>query len=351
MKKKSLKPTLTDVAARAGVSIATVSRALSGVGKVSPDTLRRVAAATQALGYAAGDADDAPPKKLIVAVLPGLDNPFYARVVRGIQVSAASRGLSALVYPEDAPDAHSTRLMELLHAVGAGGCILLSPVNDDKTLAAIDAVAPVVQCAEYNERSALPYVSVDDFRAARDAVVMLLQRGYRRVALINGPEQFKYARQRYRGYAEALREAGLPVSPAMVCRVAEMDFDSCYAAARHLLCANDRPDAILAASDMFAAAVVKAAGAEGVHIPGELALIGFDNTYLSQVSYPSVSAVNLPQYQLGYIACEMLAERMGHPTGEPRQVLLKTELVLRDTTPPDAAPDAKVRRASGPRRV
>ena len=78
--------------------------------------------------------------------------------------------------------------------------------------------------------------------------------------------------------------------------------------------------------------MVKAAHAEGVRIPEDCALIGFDNTFLSQVSHPSVTAVSLPQFQLGYMACEMLAERMQNPDGESRQVLLKTELVIRETT-------------------
>ncbi len=332
MKKKGVRPTITEVATRAGVSIATVSRVLNGVGNVQPTTVRRVRAAVEALGYAREAAETGQRRPLVVVVLPGLDNPFYARVVKGIQVSALSRGLDTLVYAEGEPDGRAARLIALLGSVSAGGCILLSPVNDAQVLAAIDRAAPVVQCAEYNDKSPLPYVSVDDFSAARNAVVILLESGHRRVAIINGPERFKYARQRYRGYVEALREAGITVDPTLACHVAEMDFDSCYAAARQLLSARERPDAILAASDMFAAAVVKAAHAEGVRIPQDCALIGFDNTFLSQVSHPSVTAVSLPQFQLGYMACEMLAERMQNPDGESRQVLLKTELVIRETT-------------------
>jgi LacI family repressor for deo operon, udp, cdd, tsx, nupC, and nupG len=332
MKKKSAKATITEVAQRAGVSIATVSRVLSGAGNVRPDTCGRVAAAAAALGYARDAGQRPARRRLAVVVLPEISNPFYAKVLQGIQVSAASRGLDTLVYPCGEHAGPGARLIALLGAVNACGCILLVPVADVNVLAAIDRAAPVVQCAEYNDQSPLPYVSVDDFAAARNAVVMLLERGCGRVALINGPERFKYARQRYRGYAEALREAGLAVNPALVCRVAEMDFESCYAAARQLLCAYERPDAILAASDMFAAAVVKAAHAEAVRIPEDCALIGFDNTFLSQVCHPSVTAVSLPQYQLGYMACEMLAERMLNPSVESRQVLLKTELVIRETT-------------------
>ncbi len=331
MKKKGAEPTITEVAARAGVSIATVSRVLNDKGNVRPSTVERVSAAVEQLGYAREEQGRPARKGLVVVVLPNLDNPFYAKIVKGIQVSAKNRGLETLVFAESNLDERSARLTELLHMIDAGGCILLSPVNDESVLAAIDRVAPLVQCAEYHEKSALPYVGVDDFAAARSAVHTLLQRGRRRVALINGPDKFKYARQRYQGYAEALREAGIAVDPALVCKVTEMGFDSSFAVARQLLTARERPDAILAASDMFAAAVVKAASTEGVQIPADCSLIGFDNTFISMVSHPSVAAVNLPQFQLGYMACEVLGDRMQNPSGESRHVLLKTELVLRDS--------------------
>ena len=189
-----------------------------------------------------------------------------------------------------------------------------------------------MQCAEYNEESALPYVGVDDFAAARNATETLIRRGRRRIALINGPDRYKYARHRYLGYADALRHAGLTVDGALVANVTEMGFDSSLAVARQMLLASERPDAILAASDMYAAAVVKAATSEGIRIPDDLALIGFDNTYISQMSHPSVAAVSLPRFQLGYMACEVLSERIMNPASdEPRHFLLETELVLRDS--------------------
>ena len=127
-------------------------------------------------------------------------------------------------------------------------------------------------------------------------------------------------------------EVRTPVDGALVANVTEMGFDSSLAVARQMLLASERPDAILAASDMYAAAVVKAATSEGIRIPDDLALIGFDNTYISQMSHPSVAAVSLPRFQLGYMACEVLSERIMNPASdEPRHFLLETELVLRDS--------------------
>ena len=267
-----------------------------------------------------------------MAVLPNLDNPFYSKIIKGIQVSAKGHGLEVLLYAEGNVDAHSRRLLDMLAMIQARGLILLSPVNRLDVLDELAGALPLVQCAEYNEESALPYVGVDDFAAARNATETLIRRGRRRIALINGPDRYKYARHRYLGYADALRHAGLTVDGALVANVTEMGFDSSLAVARQMLLASERPDAILAASDMYAAAVVKAATSEGIRIPDDLALIGFDNTYISQMSHPSVAAVSLPRFQLGYMACEVLSERIMNPASdEPRHFLLETELVLRDS--------------------
>ncbi len=131
---------------------------------------------------------------------------------------------------------------------------------------------------------------------------------------------------------DTLRQAGYPVDPLLEANVTEMGFDSSMAVAQQMLLAKERPDAILAASDMYAAAVVKASVMAGLRIPQDLALISFDNTYISQMHHPSVTSVNLPRFQLGYMAMEVLAERMvSTASDEPKQFLLKTELVLRDS--------------------
>lgn len=332
MRRKGTDPTITEVAKLAGVSIATVSRVLNDPDKVRPATAERVNNAIAQLSYPVSHTAVPERNKLVVAVLPNLDNPFYSKIIKGIQVSAKGHGLEVLIYPEANVDTHARRLMRMLETVRARGVLMLSPVGRVDVLKELAAAVPLVQCAEYNEQSMLPFVSVDDFSAARSATETLLQRGRKRIALINGPDKYKYARQRYLGYADALRRAGLNVDPSLVVHVTEMGFDSSLSAARQMLLMADRPDAILATSDMYASAVVKTAGYEGIRIPEDLSLIGFDNTYISQMSHPGVTAVNMPRFQLGYMACEVLVHRILNPLSpETRQFLLETELVMRDT--------------------
>lgn len=332
MKKKGPDPTIRDVAALAGVSIATVSRVLNDRSAVRASTAERVLAAMDSLSYPHDAPDAGRLNRLVIAALPNLNNPFYAEIVQGLQASAKIHGLEVLLYPESSVERHIAPLCSLLRTTGACGMIMLCPVSRKELLDELAAVAPIVQCAEYNEESAQPYVGVDDVNAARMATEMLLRAGRRRIALINGPDKYKYARHRRQGYEDALRRAGIEVDPLLVANVTEMGFDSSMAVARQMLLATERPDAILAASDMYAAAVVKAAAITGLAIPKDLSLISFDNTYISQMHHPSVTSVGLPRFQLGYMAMEVLTERMvSAAPAERRQVLLKTEIVLRDS--------------------
>ena len=332
MKKKGSEPTIKDVARQAGVSIATVSRVLNDSAAVRLSTAQKVTEAMDALGYLREQPAAGRVNQLVIAVLPNLSNPFYAEIILGLQTSAKSHSLDVLLYPEGNVERHASQLAALLRMTNACGLILLSLVTQRAVLDELNLLAPLVQCAEYNEDSPLPYVGVDDISAARSATETLLRAGRRRIALINGPEKYKYARHRRQGYEEALRQAGYPVDPLLEANVTEMGFDSSMAVAQQMLLAKERPDAILAASDMYAAAVVKAAVMAGLSIPQDLALISFDNTYISQMHHPSVTSVNLPRFQLGYMAMEVLAERMVSPASdEPKQFLLKTELVLRDS--------------------
>lgn len=330
VKRKGTDPTMTQVAERAGVSIATVSRALNTPGKVRESTQRSVLNAIKELGY---PLPQRPRKSDVIAVvLPEIDNPFYDKIIKGIQSSARNHAMSVILICETNVDRHLQKLLDMLSSTHVCGQITLVPVLSQDALKKLDSAAPLVQCAEYQEGSPYPFVSVDDAAAAKNAVETLIAKGRRRIAIINGPEKFKYARQRRAGYAEALRSAGLAAEPALCVHVTEMNFDSSFAVARQMLLTADPPDAILAASDLSGAAVVKAAAAEHLRIPEDLSLIAFDNTYISQLCHPSVTAVNMPQFQLGYMACEVLAERIQNPhSKEPRQYMLKTELVLRDS--------------------
>ena len=330
MKTKSMSPTISDVAKHAGVSIATVSRVLNSKNNVKDATKERVYSAMSELGYAYSSSNEEK-SNLIIMVLPGLDNPFYDKIVQGIQSSCKSHQYDSMMYICKDMDIRYRKLIEYLRIIRAHGIIILSPFSTSEPLYTINEIAPLVQCVEYHENCPFPYVGVDDFSAAKNASQHLINRGRRRIAFINGPQKYQVYRRRYEGYGEAMKSAGLPLEPAYSVHVKEMGYDYALSAASQLLQLKERPDAILAASDVYAAASIKAAAAAGLQVPHDISIIGFDNTYLSSICHPTITAVNLPQFQLGYKAGEMLAERIRNPQGELQNSLLNTELVIRDS--------------------
>jgi LacI family repressor for deo operon, udp, cdd, tsx, nupC, and nupG len=149
--------------------------------------------------------------------------------------------------------------------------------------------------------------------------------------MINGPVKYKYARKRQEGFSEALMQAGITVTPNHIIQLPEFSFDAAVSVSTQLLTMPERPDAIFAASDVFAVATIKAARRLGLHIPEDLGVVGFDNTDLSIMSEPALTTVKQPQFQLGFLACEILIEQIRNIDIAPRQIMLNAELIIRES--------------------
>jgi LacI family repressor for deo operon, udp, cdd, tsx, nupC, and nupG len=177
---------------------------------------------------------------------------------------------------------------------------------------------------------------VDDFLAAKRAVELLLAAGRTRIALLNGPIRYKYAVQRRQGYLEALRNAGLKPCDKWMVQIPDIDFGIALSAAASQLGGSTPPDAYVASSDVLAAAVIRAAKQVGMRVPEDVMVVGFDNVDISRATSPTITTVSLPKFQLGYTACELLIDKINNPAIPPQQVLLGTEMIMREST--NAAP-------------
>lgn len=143
---------------------------------------------------------------------------------------------------------------------------------------------------------------------------------------------FKYAQHREKGYYRALRQAGLTANPDWIVHISTISYQLAYSNALHILNLPDRPDAVFACSDVFALAVVNAAGKLGLKVPDDLSVIGFDNVYLSAMCDPAITTIEQPSFQLGLQACELLLEKIKFPNTPFRQIILDTELIVREST-------------------
>lgn len=175
-------------------------------------------------------------------------------------------------------------------------------------------------------------VSINDSSAAVRAVNYLISTGCQKIGLMNCNINFKYAQHREKGYYRALRQAGLTANPDWIVHISTISYQLAYSNALHILSLPDRPDAVFACSDVFALAVVNAAGKLGLKVPDDLSVIGFDNVYLSAMCDPAITTIEQPSFQLGLQACELLLEKIKFPNTPFRQIILDTELIVREST-------------------
>lgn len=342
------KATIQDVAKVANVSIATVSRVLNNPQSVKNLTRLRVEQAFHEVGYSAPHfslAKTAPQETLpvlpesrlassqvILTILPDMRNPFYVDVMDGIASKADYRGYETVFYRAKTAQYSFKSLKKLVEDTNSCGILLLGRIASPETLQELNQTVPIVQCAEFEMGSDLPYVSIDDYSAARSVMRLLLDKGKRRIALLNGPARFKYATERERSYREALEEAGLPIDTSLIVHQPVSEFDLAFSTASQLLGRPDRPDAIFAVSDVLAVATVRAAHRAGLRIPQDLAVVGFDDTYISQMCDPSLTTVRQRGSQMGAYACEILLDLADGMPVANRQVLMDVDLLVRDST-------------------
>ncbi|MBQ3678549.1 MAG: LacI family DNA-binding transcriptional regulator [Succinivibrio sp.] len=320
-----------EIAKLAGVSPASVSRAINHPELLSDESLEKIKSTMQEMGYDLDEIFNKEPKEIILINFPHGTNPFYEEVIEGIISSADSNGYYTLLNYTRLDENNIEDFIKMVKVAKVKGIITLSQVPSD-LLYMINAVVPVVQCCEFNERSTLPYVSIDDYMAAKNAVKYLIASGRKKIAFLNGPKRYKYSRERLRGFLDALSDDDISIPDEWIMHVPHIEYQMADTLISRILSDDNKPDAVFAASDVLAAAVVNRAVYSDLKVPDDLMVIGFDNISLCQVVRPSLTSVHQPKHKLGFTACEMLHEKIKGKTLKVNEVLLSTELVIRGST-------------------
>lgn len=328
--------TISDVAKLAGVSSATVSRVINNPEIVSEKTKRIVYSAMEQLNYhpnALGRNLRQSRSGLIMVLVPRIDNPFYIKVIEGIQEVAQQKNYNVVLCQNYVDPAISSQYIQHLLQRTVDGLILLDNTIDNSLLGDIDYIKyPVVQCSQYAKNTPVPYVTVDDTKAMQMLVRYLLSTGRRRIALINGDKRFIYAKNRLAGYRQTLNEMGIAVDKELIKYVSSLDYQSAMIAATNLLDMKNPPDAIIGVSDVLALSAMKVAFKKGMKVPQDISIASFDNTNMTVLAEPSITSISQPRYNMGKEACNMLFERMDNPNAQVRQIHLQAELIIRDST-------------------
>ena len=324
--------TIKDVAAMAGVSTATVSRALSEPDKVTEETRERVLQAVKASGYKMNTAARQFRRQrteTVLVVVPDIGNPFFSNIIQSIEACAQQHNYRVVLGETDTESSEADSYAGYMRQRHVDGTILLTAEGIENFVAK-DAGIPVVMACEYLAKSPCPTVRIDNVRAAEDAVNHLLEFGHKRIAYINGPASSPLSKDRLKGYRRALKSAGISVENELLTR-GDYSPGSGYLCAHQLLALDHPPTAIFTASDPMAIGVMRAANERRCKIPEQLSLVGFDDIRFAEFMTPGLTTVHQPRELIGSTAMELLLQLLDGTTPQ-HDTVLQHELVIREST-------------------
>ena len=338
MRRRRSRPTLSDIAAEAGVSTATVSKVLNGRTDVASATRERVTALLKTHNYPAMGARRARRSGLVDLVIGGLDSPWAIEILRGVEAECTERGVGTVVSRVRENDATPPSWTSLTAAHHSDGVLLVTSRITAQQRAQVQraGVALVVIDPVDLPDTDLVSIGATNWAGGLSATEHLISLGHRRIAVIGGPRDMLCTQARIDGYRAALERAGIEVDRDLI-RYGDFLHEGGFAAARHLLGRPDRPTAIFAGSDLQAMGVYEAARQADLSVPRDLSVVGFDDLPLCQWVSPPLTTVRQPLEEMGRTATRTLFQQLdGELLVSPR-IELTTELRVRLSTAPPPA--------------
>jgi LacI family transcriptional regulator, galactose operon repressor len=330
----STRPTLSQVAERAEVSVASASRALTGA-SASPRMVARVRAAADELGYVA----DSRARSLkmgrteqLAFAAADLGNPVYVSMMRAIAAEVRQAGYRLLISSTGAEPADEIGVIHGFNHGYADG-VIISPlrITEEVLNAITQATVPIVVVGSIPPSVGIDNVRANSGRGVDLAVRHLVDSGRRSIGFINGPIDTVPGQARGRGFARVMKALHLPVGEHQVVIAADFTHQDGETATATLLRAF-APDALVCANDLIAVGALRALRERGLRTPKDVAVVGMDNTDLAELTTPTLTSVYLGSAERGRLAARMLLERLANPDRPPARVIVQPKLIVREST-------------------
>ena len=327
---------MLDVAHAAGVSAATVSRALSEPDKVRPETRRRVMETVRRLNYTPNEparALRAGTARMVLAAVPDLySGAFFPAVVNAIDAELSANGYTMITGSLEGAEEKARRLVDLVYARQIDGVIILANCSgplDGRSV--LRAGVPIVAISAELGETGHPTVLIDDEACAIAQTRHLLDLGHRRLLYVSGPDGHYNDVHRYRGFRQAVREAGLASEDV---QRFEGDFTlaSGVAAGRSFLGTRPQPTGVVCASDEMAIGFLKTVRTAGVEVPQDVSVVGFDDIEFAAFCEPTLTTIHQPRSLLGATGARVLLQRLNGNPAMDKPIVIRGELRVRGST-------------------
>jgi LacI family transcriptional regulator len=328
------RPTILDVAERAGVSKSTVSRVISNKGAgVREETEERVIKAMEELDYVhnlVASSLRTDRTQLVMLAIPDITNPIWAETARGVQDVMGDEGYDVVFANSDWNSQREIAFIQNAQRNRFDG-ILINPVQiREEDL--VSSGIPIVLIGIREGYPSLDAVGSNTYDAVKEALAHLSNLGHKRIGVILGNRVRNSKPSRWFGYTDYHRETGIPLDENLTITV-PFSQDGGKQGLYKLLSIKDPPTAILCDNDIVAIGVLLAAHETGIHVPNELSIFGIDDVFAASITTPPLTTIRKPKYELGRQAAKLLLERINHDDlGAPRKVILQCSLCIRGTT-------------------
>jgi len=338
---KKNKYSIYDVAKKAGVGIATVSRVLNNSNFVKTSTRKQILEVIKELDYRPDYfARNLVKKtsKTIGLLIPDIINPVFSEMSKGISDKAFDSSYTVYLCNTDSDVKKEIEFVKNLLEKHVEGIIFISTEMSkydgdfEHYLYLHKKNVPIVFINGILKNINIPFVRINEVKSGYIATNYMLKKGLRKIAFLGGSPNFIPTREKIKGYTKAFKEFGLNVNKKNII-LDSFDTESGYRDAIKLLEMDDKPEGIITASDVLAIEVVKASNLKGIKIPSELEVIGFDDIGLASIYNPSITTIAQPKYDMGAIALNMLVDLINKKELKKKNVLINPELIIRESCP------------------
>ncbi len=327
---------IKDVAREAGVSIATVSRVLNDIDVVNEDTKKKVLDAIKKLGYRpniVARSLKTQRTKTIGILLPDISNQFYPEIVRGAEDVSNIYDYNIILCNSDLDIEKEKEYLRVLKEKMVDGVLYMSSSLQDEILELINELDLKTVLIETKDKDGkLPSVTIDNIKGSYDSTKYLIEKGIKEIAFIGTQKDNMNAwGERYIGYEKAMKEAGIEIDPELI-YLNSMKVKTGYEGIQEFIKNNKKFKGVVCASDDIAMGALNSLRDNGLEVPKDVSVIGFNDNYVASIFYPKITTISQPTYDMGSVAMRMLIKILNKKELDNSNYILEHQLVEREST-------------------